>query len=400
MKFEFKAFTKDGKLKEGIISAGSKEEAIKILQQQELLITYIAEKKISLKAILQKPTLKDIYVFTKQLAYLLKAKNPLDESIKTLSEITPNPNLRVILMEIYDDLVSGINLSQALSRFPEIFNSYYISMVKVGESVGTLDEILDYLAEHLNNQIKLKSRIIQASIYPLIVFFLFIAVLLVLFYFIMPQIAKLFIENNIPMPFITRVFDNLAKFLLNFGIFFFIILGFLIYYFYEYFRTREGRLAFFKLAFGLPIFGPIAKNTYSAQFLESLYYLLRGGVPIVEALEIIKSSINHPLYESALDYIIEDVKKGNPLSQSLAQFPNLFSQLIVEVIKTSEKTGQLADVILTIYNFYSETLESQIANLGESLQPIFIVLLGAGLGLLEASLLIPLLNLTKYVQTF
>ena len=400
MKFEFKAFTRDGKLKEGIISAENKEAALKLLQEQELLVTYLAEKKIEFKTFFQKPGLKDLYIFTKQLSYLIKAKTPLDEAIKSLSETTSNLSFRSLLIEIYNDLVSGINFSQALSRFPDIFNPYYLGMIKVGESVGILDEVLDYLAEHLDAQIRFKNRIIQASIYPLIVFFLFIGVLLALFYFIIPQVSKLFIENNIPMPLITKIFKGFADFLLKFGFFLLIIIGFLIYYFYEYFKTKEGRLAFFKMTFGLPVIGNIIKNSYSAQFLESLYYLVRGGVPIVEALEIIKSSINHPMYESALDYIIEDVKKGTPLSQSLSQFPELFSSLIIEGMKTSEKTGQLTEVVLTIYNFYSETVESQIANLTEVLQPILILILGAGLGLLEASLLIPLLNLTKYVQTF
>ena len=400
MKFEFKAFTREGKLKEGIISATSKDEALKILQDQELLVTYLAEKKIELKFFFQKPGLKDLYIFTKQLAYLIKAQTPLDEAIKTLSEITTNSYLRSILIEIYNDLVSGITFSQALNRFPDIFNYFYVGMIKIGESVGSLDEVLDYLAEHLSAQIRLKNKIIQASIYPALVFTLFIVVLVALFYFIVPQIAKLFIENNIPIPFITKVFQLIADFLLRFGPFLFVIIGFLIYFFYEYIRTKEGRSNLFKLIADLPIFGPLFQNIYSTQFLESLYYLLKGGIPIVEALEIIQSSIANSLYESALGYVIEDIKRGTPLSESLRNFPELFSSLIVEGIRTAEKTGQLTEVILTIYSFYNETVENQVANLSEAIQPILIIILGLGLGLLEASLLIPLLNLTKYIQNF
>lgn len=400
MKFEFKAFTRDGKLKEGVITAENKETALRILQEQELLVTYLSEKKVEFKVFFKKAGIKDVYIFTKQLAYLIKAQTPLDEAIKTLSETTSNSSLRSVLIEVYNDLVSGVAFSQALARFPDVFGPYYLGMIKVGESVGNLDEVLNYLAEHLNSQIRFRNRVLQASIYPIFVLFLFLAILLALFYFVIPQIAKLFVENNIPMPLITRIFKFIADFLLKFGLMLLIILGFLIYYFYEYSKTKEGRLAFFKITSNLPIFGPLIKNTYSAQFLESLYYLQRGGVPIVEALEIIKESIAHPLYESALDYIIEDVKRGSPLSQSLGQFPELFSDLIIEGMKTAERTGQLAEIVLTIYNFYNETVETQVASLGEALQPVLIVVLGAGLGLLEASLLIPLLNLTKYVQTF
>ncbi|GIW67143.1 MAG: secretion system protein [Candidatus Parcubacteria bacterium] len=399
-KFEFKAFTREGKLKEGIISAETKEAALKILQSQELLVTYLSEKKVSFLSFLQKPNLKDLYIFTRQLSYLIKAKNPLDEAIKSLSETTTNYAFRSILIDVHKDLISGVPFSDALGRFPEIFNDYYIGMIKVGESVGSLDEVLDYLAEHLNNQIRFKNRMIQASIYPAIVLVIFIGVMLALFYFVIPQITKMFIENNIPLPTVTKVFQAISDFLLKFGIFALIIFAALIYYFNQYLKTKEGKLTLFKIVNNLPVFGPLVKNLYAAQFLESLYYLVKGGVPMVEALEIIKSSIAHPLYESALEYVIEDVKRGKPLSESLSQFPELFPSLIIEGMKTSEKTGQLAEITKTIYNFYNETVENQVANIGEALQPFLIIIMGIGLGLLEASLLIPLLNLTKYVQTF
>lgn len=400
MKFEFKAFTQDGKLKEGIITANDKDAAIKLLQDQGLLVTYLQEKKISLLFLFKKPGLNDLYLFTKQLSYLLKARTPLDEAVKTLSQSNANPIFKSILIEIYNDLVAGVTFSQSLSRFPEIFNSYYIGMVIVGESVGTLDEILDYLANHLNDQRRFKSRLLQASIYPMVVVSLFIGVMIALFYFVIPQITKLFTDNNIPLPTVTKLFQGISNFIIDFGLFLLIIFGFMIYYFVQYIQTREGRAALFRISNGLPIFGSLIKNLYTAQFLESLFYLLKGGVPIVEALQIIKTSINHPLYEDVLEIIIEDVKKGMPLSQSLSNFPDLFPNLVIEGMRTSEKTGQLAEVTLTIYGFYNEAIEAQVSGLAESLQPILIIFLGAGLGILEAALLIPLLELTKYVQTF
>jgi type IV pilus assembly protein PilC len=400
-KFEFKAFTREGKLKEGIISAENKDTALKILHEQELLVSYLAEKKPTfILSFLQKPGTKDLYLFTRQLSYLIKAKTPLDEAVKSLSETTTNYFFRSILIEIYNDLVSGIPFSHSLSRFPEIFNDYYVGMIKIGESVGTLDEILDYLAGHLNNQIRFRNKILQASIYPILVLFIFVAVMIALFYFVIPQITKMFVENNIPIPLVTRIFQAISDFILKFGIFALIIFIAFVYYLAQYLQTREGKLVLFKMVNNLPIFGPLLKNIYSAQFLESLHYLMKGGVPILEALEIIKSSIAHPIYESALEFIIEDVKKGKPLSESMTQFPEIFSSLIIEGMKTAEKTGQLAEITLTIFNFYNETVETQVATLGEALQPILIIIMGAALGVLEASLLIPLLNLTKYVQSF
>ncbi len=180
-KFEFKAFDQSGSPKEGIVSAANKEHALKILQDQNLLVTYIGEKKIKFFSWSKKPTLKEIYIFTKQLAYLIKAKTPLDEAIKSLSETTSNFHFRQSLVEIYNDLISGTPFSVSLAKFPDIFNDYYVGLVKVGEFVGTLDESLNYLAGHLEAQIKFKNRVVQALIYPATVVVLFIAVMIALF---------------------------------------------------------------------------------------------------------------------------------------------------------------------------------------------------------------------------
>ncbi len=398
-KFEFKAFTPEGKLKEGVLKAENREQALKILQEQNLLVTYLTEEK-KRPIFFQKPGLKDVYLFTRQLAYLISAQTPLGEAIKTLSESAPNKSFRDILIEIYNEIIGGVQFSLALSRFPDIFDSYYIGMVKIGESAGALDETLLYIANHLEAQIKSRNRIIQALIYPAIVVAIFLVVMFTLFYYVIPQIANIFVENNIPIPSVTKFFQDIANFIKNFGLFLIVILIALVYYAFEYFKTREGRVFFLNLVEEMPVFGPLLRNIYVSQFLESLQYLIRGGVPLVEALDIIKNTINHPAYESAINYTIEEIKKGKPLSELLSEFPNLFHPIVITAFKTAEKTGQLSYITFTILRYYDETIEAQINNLSEALQPILIIVLAFALGFLELSLLIPLLNLTKYVQNF
>jgi type IV pilus assembly protein PilC len=401
MRFEYKAFTQEGEFKRGIVSADSKEEALRILQEQGLFVTYLGEPRSRLLEIFfRKPGLNDIYLFSRQLSYLIKAQTPLDEAVKSLSETSQNFFFRDILIQIYNDLISGVPFSKSLERFPEVFDPYFVGMVKIGETVGTLDETLNYLSKHLENQIKFRNKALQALIYPAIVFAMFIVVMLVLFYFVIPQITRMFVENNIPLPTITKIFQFISDFILNFGFFFLIIVFAFFYYLFKYFRTKEGRKIFFEFINYVPVLSPLFKNIYTAQFLESLFYLTKGGVPLVEALAIIRDSIAHPAYEYALEYMIEEVKKGKPLSGAMEEFPELFPAIIIQAMRTSEKTGQMAEITYTLLEFYSETVETQFANLGEALQPFLILILGGGLGLLEASLLIPLLNLTKYIQNF
>ncbi len=401
MRFEYKAFTQEGEFKRGIVSADSKEEALRILQEQGLFITYLGEPRSRLLEIFyRKPGLNDIYLFSRQLSYLIKAQTPLDEAVKSLSETSQNFFFRDVLIQIYNDLISGVPFSKSLERFPEVFDAYFVGMIKIGETVGTLDETLNYLSKHLENQIKFRNKALQALIYPAIVFAIFIVVMLILFYFVIPQITKIFVENNIPLPTITKVFQFISDFILNFGFFFLIIVFAFFYYLFKYFRTKEGRKIFFDFINNVPILSSLFKNIYTAQFLESLFYLTKGGVPLVEALAIIRDSIAHPAYEYALEYMIEEVKKGKPLSGAMEEFPELFPIIIIQAMKTAERTGQMAEITYTLLEFYSETVETQFANLGEALQPFLILILGGGLGLLEASLLIPLLNFTKHIQNF
>lgn len=398
-KFEFKAYNREGILKEGVITAKDKNEALRYLHQQELLVTYLVEKKFKFP-IFKKVGLKHIYFFSKQLSYLLKAKIPLDQAVKSLSESTVHPHLKSVLIDVYNDLVSGISFSKSLANFPDIFDSYYCGLIKVGEFVGSLDETLDIISNHLYQKMRFHQRTLQAMIYPAIVLILFIVILVLIFYFIVPNITRIFVENNIPLPLITRVLTVVSDFLFKIGPFILVILASLLYYGFQYFKTREGKTVIFKIAEGIPILGDLVKASYTSQFLESIYHLMKGGVQVVESLEITKSSIGHPIYELALDSIIADVKRGSSLSESMAKFPHVFDNIVVEAFKTGEKTGRLADVLLTISNLYLETTENVISTLNELLQPILVVILGIAIGILEAILFVPILNLTKYIQTF
>lgn len=401
MKFEFKAFDNEGKKVEGIIEAQNKDDALKILQNKNLLVTRLIEKKIDFTpSLILKPSKKEIYLFTRQLFYLVSSKTPLDESVKVLSEITKNSYFKEILIQIYNDLVAGLPFSYSLSKFSDVFDSYFIGMVRIGEASGSLDETLKYLSDHIENQIRLKGKLIQALIYPVFVLVLFLGIMIALFYLVIPQITKIFVENNIPIPTITKTFQTISDALTKNFIVILIIIGFLIYYLPRYFRSRDGKVIYFSLISNLPIIGPVVQNIYAAQFLESIYYLSKGGVPIIEALTIIKTSIDHPLYEEAIDSVIEEVKRGRPLSSSLQKFPHLFPHIMVETLSIAEKTGQLVETSFTILQFYNQTIETQLTNMGEALQPILIFILGGGLGLLEASLLVPLMSLTKYIRTF
>ncbi len=400
MKFEYRAYDQTGAYVEGILDASNREEALSRLQAQNLLVTYLkpAHEKL-IFTFLTRPRKKDLMLFTKQLSYLVRARVPLDEAIKSLATSSFRKEFRGILVEIYEKIISGAPLSQALSDFPEVFDAYYIRMIKVGEVSGKLDETLNYLSDHLEYQLKFRNRIIQALIYPTIVIMLFITVMIVLFYYVIPQITKIFIENNIPLPEITKFFSFVSDILLHYGILLILIFIGFIYFIWNYFRTEEGKLVVWNLFGKLPVIGPLIKNAQLGQFLESLYYLTAGGVSLTESFAIISESADNPIYRKVSYELGELIKKGNDLSFSLKNFPDVFPSIVIQAVATGEKSGQLKEMLEAMIKYYREDVENRSLTLGESLQPILIIFLGAGLAALELSLLLPLLNLTKSVQS-
>lgn len=401
MKFSFKAFDRGGGIKSGSIEASSKDGALTALQAQGLLVTYLVEAETGITLpFFGKVAGKELASFTRELHFLVKARIPLDEALKALYEQTANLRFREILVGVYGDLISGAALSQALSHHPGVFSQYYVKMVQIGEVSGTLDDVTDYLATHLENQTKFTNKIVQALTYPAIVLVIFIATMIALSILVVPRITQIFEENNIPLPFITRSFQAASLFLISYWPFLILATIAAIYLTIEYLKTEEGKVVFFNSISRVPLFGSLIKTIYITRFLESLSFLIHGGLTIPESLMIVAESVDNPVYGNAIRQVAEETKRGKPISASLRLFGDLFPPLVIQAVVTGEKTGKLREILFSTSLYYFQELELKAGTLSEALQPIFIIILAAGLGFLEASLLVPILNLTKAVQSF
>jgi type II secretory pathway component PulF len=401
MKFHFKAFDQTGALRSGEIVATTKEGALVALQSQGLVVTYIAPAEFRLKIpFFERVSIKELASFTRSLHFLIKARIPLDEAIRALSEQIQNEKFKETLQTVYKDVLSGVPLSRGLANHPDVFSAYYVKMVQIGEISGTLDEISDYLATHLETQNKFSGKVVQALIYPAIVFVIFIGTMITLFTMIVPRIAQIFKDNNIQMPLITKTFESLAMFLIHNWLY--IIVGLItgIYLVIEYLRTPEGRLFLFQVLPRLPILGNISQMIYLARFTESLSFLMKGGIPVSESLNVVAESMDNPVYETVLKEVAEETRKGSPISSALMSWREFFPPLVIRSVLTGEKTGKLKDILFSTSQYYFQELDLKTSTVSEILQPILVIILAAGLGLLEASLLIPILTLTKAVQTF
>jgi type II secretory pathway component PulF len=400
-KFEFRGFDKEGNFKVGIIEAVDKESAIKILHNQNLVVTYIKELS-EIKPLITwgGVSLLDLAFFYRALNYLLKAGTSLDEAVKSLASQTNKLSFKRILEDVYNNIISGLPLSQSLEKHTNIFEKSATRLIRIGELSGNLEEVLENLAKHYENQHKFRTKLIQSMYYPAIVLLIFLVTMFVLFFNVIPKIANLFKENNLTLPLVTQYFVMVSEFLVNNGIYVLLFLIFLIYVIIEYFKSEEGKLLLYNFLANMPVFGVLLKEIQILNILESISYLIKGGLPISESLKIVGESITNPYYKSAVLFIAEETEKGKPISLSISNFPDLFPGLVQQAFATGERTGNLYNSLITIIDYYSADIENRTNNLAEAIQPLMVIILAVGLVFVEMSLLLPISQLARSLTTY
>jgi type II secretory pathway component PulF len=400
-KFEFRGFDKEGNFKIGIISAVDKESAIKILHNQNLVVTYIKELS-GIKPLITwgGVSLLDLAFFYRALNYLLKARTSLDEAVKSLASQTNKLSFRRVLEDVYNNIISGLPLSQSLEKHTNIFEKSATRLIRIGELSGNLEEVLENLAKHYENQHKFRTKLIQSMYYPAMVLLIFLVTMFVLFFNVIPKIANLFKENNLTLPLVTQYFVMVSEFLVHNGIYVLLFLIFLIYVIIEYFKSEEGKLLLYNFLANMPVFGVLLKEIQILNILESISYLIKGGLPISESLKIVGESITNPYYKSAVLFIAEETEKGKSISLSISNFPDLFPGLVQQAFATGERTGNLYNSLITIIDYYSADIENRTNNLAEAMQPLMVIILAVGLVFVEMSLLLPISQLAKSLTTY
>ncbi len=398
MKFNYQARTEEGELQIGVVEAGSKEIALSILERYGLYITYLeeAEKKpLFAKEIrlFRWVSRKEIVVFTRQLSILFKSAVPLVESLKTIGRQSANPVFRDIILKITEDVNSGNSLSSALLSYPRQFSPFYVGMVKSGEAGGKLSESLLYLAEHLEREYNLSSKITGAFIYPVFIFFLFFVMGIMMSVYILPGLVEIMEGFGGELPFSTKITLSL------FGIFagywwLFLIFGIFLIVALPYFsRTKTGKKFFDHFFLKAPLIKDLIKKIYLSRFAENLATLISGGLPIARALEVTADVAGNEIYKNIILTTRDRVRKGETISSVLEKYPEYISPLFLQMVLVGEKSGQLASTLLNVVDFYQQEVERTTDSFIKLLEPILILFLGLLVGGVVISIFIPLYQL-------
>lgn len=400
MKFKYSARTKSGELQVGNIESVNKEAALNILNTHDLYVLSIEGVQApvwyrQLLGFFNRVKSKDLMIFTRQFSVMLEADIPLSDTLKSLYRQTRNQILKEAAFDISSDIDSGLSLSQALEKQSHIFSEFYINLIRSAEVTGQVESAMTFLADYIEKENILVSKIRNALIYPVFVIVLFIITSAVLLGVVFPQLEPIFTDAQVDLPMISQFFLNLGNFIAGWWwallIGSFVVILILI----DYFRGKEGRFVFDQLALGMPIFGKLFRQSYVARFSEATSILIKGGIPIAQAIEIGSHTVDSPIYREALHDVANHVRQGESLSAALEKNEDFFPPLTSQMVAIGEKTGRLEEMLGRIYDFYSREVDDLVNNLVELIQPILILIIGGFVGLLFASILLPIYNLVQ-----
>ncbi len=403
MKFTYIVKDQKGEERQGEIDAPSKEVAIINLQGRGFYIIAL-EAQIGKSwysgflSFFNRIPRKDLVLFTRQFATLLDAQISIPDSLKTLYRQTENITLKEALFEIASNVDAGISFSQALSKFENIFSEFYRNMVRSAEISGRLEETFSYLADYLEKENLLSRRVRNSLIYPVILLVIFFIIVVVLITVVVPRLKEMVEGFGAELPALTKIFISFGESLINFGpLIIAALIGFL-FVLAQYLRTEEGKSVRDEMFLKMPLFKNIFKRIYLVRLTEAASVLIRGGIPVPTALEIAgKVSANY-VYRNIMFNAAEAVRRGESISHILNSYPEEFPSLVVKMIAIGEETGKLDDLLSRMSKFYADELDDDLSGLAELIQPILIVIIAVFVGLMVASILIPIYNTIGIVK--
>ncbi len=401
MLFNYEAVDETGAKKNGAVDAINVDVAISSLQRRGLTLTSVKEagtpssflsKNISF---FDRVSSKDVVILSRQLSTLFEAQVSALRVFRLLAGEAENRTLGNKLTIIADDIQGGNSISGALAKHPKIFTPFYTNMVKAGEESGKLDETFAYLADYMDRTYELSSKVRGALVYPAFVVVTFVVVMILMFTMVIPKISGIISDSGAEIPVYTKIIMGISNFLVSYGFILlglFIIAGFLVI---RFIRTPAGKYAFDHFKLRVPYISSLYRKLYLSRLSDNMNTMLISGIPIVRALELTSSVINNKVYETILATAVDSVKGGKTLSESLSNNPGQIPGIMVQMIKVGEETGEVGSILKTMARFYTREVTTAVDSLVSLIEPAMIVMLGGGVAVLLASVLMPIYNIAS-----
>ena len=401
--FAFSGRTRSGEMVTGERIADTMEAAVNALRREQIMVTRIDAAKAAAKAEAKeaKPAgpkpgksvpAKNLAIFTRQFSVMIDAGLPLVQCLDILGKQEPHKNFSAVILKVREDVESGAALADSMKKHPKTFDALYANMIAAGEAGGILDTILKRLAVYIEKNVKLKSDVKSAMIYPVAVIVIAVLVVGAILWKVIPTFASLFEGLGAQLPLPTRVVIAASDIVVAWGWLFLIVLGGIAYAVKQYYGTEAGRYTIDALLLKAPILGGVLRKVAVARFCRTLSTLLSSGVPILDGLDITARTSGNAIIEKAILTTRSGIERGETISGPLKE-TNVFPSMVVQMINVGETTGALDTMLSKIADFYEDEVDAAVAGLLTLLEPVMIAFLGVVVGGIVIAMYMPIFDL-------
>jgi type IV pilus assembly protein PilC len=407
-KYSYVSINEKGATVEGVVDEPDRQGVIKYLVKQGLKPISIKENKKSfLQAQIEKLLSVDkvkpdhLVMFTRQLSAMVGAGVPLLRALSALSDhISESPALKNVLKSMISDIEAGATLGDAMAKHPNTFNDVYINMIRAGESAGIIDEILKRIALQQEKNMTMRKKIKSAMAYPMVLLSITVLAFFGLMIFIVPQIGKIMTDLGGPdakLPDITLIMLGISSFIISYWYILVIVLIGTIYGLSVYLKTKKGRYQYDFLLLKLPLINKIIRKLAVARFARTFSALIEAGVAVLEALSVTSRAVGNSVYEKALIDAEEKVQSGKSLSAVIDSY-DIFPPIVSQMLAVGEETGQTDKILVKVAEFYEEEVDAAIQGISSIIEPVMIVIMGSMVGLIAASVMLPIAGLAQSIK--
>ena len=400
MLFTYKAIDQANVQREGTVEAPSVDAAITAVQRRGYTLVSIDELSSSGGLLDFEFNLfsgvsnKDVVILSRQISTLFQAQVSPLRIFSLLSAEIENKNLQIVMNQIVEDLQGGSSISRALAAHPEVFSSFYVNLVRSGEESGSLEKSFDYLADYLDRQYEIQGKAKNALIYPAFVIGIFFIVMGIMLTQVIPSITKILIDSGQELPIYTRIVIGLSDFLVAYAGFIVILLGAGTFGVWKFIQTDVGRRTLDEFILAVPYLGDLQQKLLLTRICDNMSTMLSSGISIVQALEVTADVVDNTVFEEILQESLTEVRGGRSFADSLSEHKQI-PGVLTQMAKVGEETGSLGNILGTLSHFYRREVNNAVDTMIGLIEPIMIVMLGLGVGVLLASVLMPIYNLTS-----
>lgn len=402
MLFEFKAIDQHNASRDGTVEASSIDAAIITIQKRGY--TVVSIEPVEEKApfynleinLFQSISNKDVVIMSRQLATLFEAQVSALRVFRLLATETENRQLAVVMNDIADNLQSGSSISRALSAHPDVFSPFFINMVRSGEETGSLEKSFNYLADYLDRTYQVVSKARNAMIYPAFVITTFVMVMGLMLTMVIPRISQILVDSGQQLPIYTRVVISISDFMTDYIGVILVLLALGGIFLWRFSKTEVGARAIDELLITIPYVGDLNRKLYLTRICDNMSTMLSSGISMVQAIEVTAEVVDNAVYKEIFEHTLLEVKSGRSFADTISEYPEV-PGVLSQMAKVGEETGNLPEILSTLSKFYRREVDNAVDTLIGLIEPIMIVMLGLGVGVLLASVLMPIYNLTASI---